>query len=131
MGGNMPTLQREEVFARNPLIVQELWKTNLLLSRPDFGAYFKGRWPLLFRELSMACSLCHFNDYWRRLSPGFAAFPCVHQVPVLLVHLARSFFLVKTAVSPPLEHGGDADVKADWPHDLVHNQACEKAARLE
>lgn len=30
-------------------------------------------------------SLRHFNDCWRRLPPGFAAFPRVHQLPVLLV----------------------------------------------
>jgi hypothetical protein len=67
-------------------------------------------------------SLRYFDDYGRRLSPGFAAFPCVHQLPVLLIHLARSYFLVKTAVRPPLEHGGDANVKADWPHSLVRKQ---------
>ena len=63
-------------------------------------------------------SLRHFNDYRRRLSPAFAAFPCVHQLPVLLVHLARTFLFIETAVRPPLEHGGNADVKADWPHSL-------------
>jgi hypothetical protein len=74
-------------------------------------------------------SLRYFNDYRRRWPSGFAAFPCVHQLPVLLVHLARTFFFVKSAVRPPLEHGGDADVEADRPHELVHNQACQKAAR--
>jgi hypothetical protein len=74
-------------------------------------------------------SLRHFNDYWRRLSSGFATPPCVRQLPILLVHLARSFFLVKSAVRPSLEHGGDADVKTDWPHELVHNQARQKTSR--
>lgn len=32
------------------------------------------------------------------------------------------FESVKTAARPPLENAGDADVKADWPHDLVQEQ---------
>jgi hypothetical protein len=52
---------------------------------------------------------------------GFAAFPCVHQLPVLLVHLARSFFLVGTAVRPPLEYCRNAGVKADWTGELVRS----------
>jgi hypothetical protein len=65
------------------------------------------------------------------LSPGFAAFTCVRQLPVLLADLVRPFFLVKTAVGPPLEDRCDADVKADWPHDFVQNQARQKAARRD
>jgi len=43
-------------------------------------------------------SVLHLNDYReRRGPPGFAAFPCVHQLPALLMQLGSFLLLIETA----------------------------------
>jgi hypothetical protein len=43
---------------------------------------------------------------------------CINCRSCWVILRVRSFFLVKT-LHAPLEHGGDTDLKADWPHDLL------------